>query len=272
MLGMGFYDDLTLDVIKDASRSFDHLEDVVLGSGRYNRDTESPSKLICLRRKRDYGGACAAVLSPFVAEELLKARAFANLQEKRKVVRLFTAVPEMGIARGWVFEAYGHEYLSTAQNNPEGITTYALIPVATDPQQYMPDLGSERTGAPFPLLTRKLHLYGSTDDVRDRCTSEPEYHIPLARNNPGFDSFLITDNAVYIFQMTVSHEHAADTRGQKGPGLLQRMLPDVPWHYVMVVPHANVESVRLTSVHKKWVDAAASFLLIVLDVSDVIGQ
>lgn len=164
--GLRDYDRLTSDVIAEASQSFDRLESLVLGSARYNRDTETSNTLICLKRTNN--GACATVLSPFVAQELLNAPAFANL---RKVVRLFAALPEMGVARRWIFEIYGHEYLSTSNNNPEGIVTYTLTPVSTDPQKYMLNPDS-RAGAPFPLITRKLHVYESPDDIRGRYSSE----------------------------------------------------------------------------------------------------
>lgn len=51
------------------------------------------------------------------------------------------------------------------------------------------------------------------------------------------------------------------------------MLPqNIPWHYVMVMPRADVESVRLTLVHQKWIRAVASFQLIALDINDVSDQ
>lgn len=71
------------------------------------------------------------------------------LRPYARSARLFTAIPEMGVARGWLFEVY----------------------------------------------------------ARNRFSSS----IPFAKNNPGFDSFLITETAIYIFQMTVSRAYAADT-------------------------------------------------------------
>ena len=73
---------------------------------------------------------------------------------------------------------------------------------------------------------------------------------------------------MYIFQMTVSRSHAADT-DQRGLHLLKQILPrNVPWHYVLVVPHiadtTDIGSTTLTSVNKDWVDAVVSFLLLVL--------
>ena len=51
-----------------------------------------------------------------MAEKLLKAQAFANLHEKRKLLRLFTAVPQMRVSRSWLFEAYAHNHLSSSSN------------------------------------------------------------------------------------------------------------------------------------------------------------
>ena len=88
------YDENTLRAIANAS--YAQLERAAQkGVDMVDKDA---SKLICLRR-RIPGAVCATVLSRFVAEKLLKAEAFANLHEKRRLLRLFTAIPQMGVAR-----------------------------------------------------------------------------------------------------------------------------------------------------------------------------
>jgi hypothetical protein len=88
---MEIYDETTLTAIITASSA--QLDRIVQKGDMYDRDTSN--KLISLRRKTP-GVACATVLSRFVAEKLLKAQAFANLLEKRKLLCLFTAMPHMG--------------------------------------------------------------------------------------------------------------------------------------------------------------------------------
>lgn len=261
--GMTTYDRRTLHDIKNAT--YEQLERMVDEGDLQDPYSDTSNKLICLRRISP-GVACAAVLSRFVAEKVLKAQAFANLHNKRKFVRLFTAIPQMGIARGWSFEAYVHNRFSSSSDIAGGITVYILAPISHTSEEYQPDLDSATTDLLFPLMDRSVRVYTSPNDFRDNPATT-EYHIPSAKNNPGFDSFLITETAVYIFQMTVSHSHTADTGAQKGPRLLKQILPsDVPWHYVLVMPPTtNMSAATLTLVNEDWVDAVESFRLLVLD-------
>jgi len=235
------------------------LERMVQEGDEY--DGDASNKLICLRRNPS-GDYYATVLSRFVAGELLNARAFADVSEKRRLLRLFSAIPQMGTARGWLFEAYAHNRFSSSSDTAGGITVYPLAPVPDASEKYRADLDSPITNLPFPLVHREVRVYNKPSDFIDNPATQA-YHMPSAKNNAGFDSFLITETEAYIFQMTVSSAHAADTGSQKGLRLLKKMLPDVPWHYVLVVP--DKQSVTLTSVSKNWVDAVASFLLLVLE-------
>ena len=215
---MATYDKDTLTAITNAS--YAQLERIAQAGKMQDMDTSS--KLICLRRETP-GVACATVLSKFVAEKLLKAQALVNLHEKRKFLRLFTAIPEMGVARGWLFEAYTHNRFSSSSDTTEGITVYTFAPVSDESDEsrkYRPDLDSPTADLLFPLMDRAVRVYTSPDDFVDNPATTG-YHIPSAKNNTGFDSFLITETAVYIFQITVPRAHAA----QKGLCLLNKILP-----------------------------------------------
>ena len=274
---MKTYDERTLAAIKKVS--FAQLEQIVTEREKYD---EISNKLICLRRVEP-GVSYSAVLSTYVAEQLLKAEGFAELDEKRRFLNLFTSVPQMGSARGAVFEAYAHNRFASA-GSPEGITFYTLTPIprtkskksqsdeaqtnldseTNPPQTYQPDLNSKTQGPIFPLM-KDAYVYRSLDDFH--AAPAAGYHKPSSKTNPGFDSFLITNTAVYIFQMTVSKAHAVDSPKAAGLGLLNKVLPrGLPWHYVLVVPHhLDVRTVRLTLVNDDWVHATKSFQLLVLD-------
>jgi len=255
---MKAYNKDTLTAIANVSPA--ELERIVREVDKYEGDFSN--KLICLRRNST-GDYYATILSRFVAEKLFNAQAFANVNEKRRLLRLFTAVPQMRAARGWLFEAYAHNRFSSSSDTAAGITVYPLAPVPDASEKYRADLDSPITGLPFPLVHREVRVYNKPSDFLDNPATQT-YHMPSAKNNAGLDSFLITETEAYIFQMTVSCAHAADTGSQKGLSLLEKMLPpDVPWHYVLVVPDRH--SVTLTSVSKKWVDAVVSFLLLVLE-------
>ena len=274
---MQTYDERTLTAIKKAS--FAQLEQIITEHENYD---DTSDKLICLRRV-GRGVSCSAVLSTYVTEQLLKAEGFAELNEKRRFLNLFTSVPQMGSARGAVFEAYAHNRFASA-GSPEGITFYTLTPTprtksknsqsdeaqtnldseTNPPPTYQPDLNSKTQGPIFPLM-KDAYVYLSLDDFH--AAPAAGYHKPSSKTNPGFDSFLITNTAVYIFQMTVSKAHAVDSPKAAGLGLLNKVLPrGLPWHYVLVVPHhLDVRTVRLTLVNDDWVHATKSFQLLVLD-------
>ena len=116
---MKTYDERTLTAI--GSASFAQLEQIARADDKYD---DTSNKLICLRRVEP-GVSCSTVLSTYVAEQLLKAEGFAELNEKRKFLKLFTGIPDMGSVCGGVFEAYAHNRFASA-GSPEGITFYTL--------------------------------------------------------------------------------------------------------------------------------------------------
>jgi len=118
---MNTYDKETLTAIGRAS--FAQLEQIAKAN---DKSDDTSNKLICLKRVKP-GISCSTVLSTYVAEQLLKAESFAELNEKRKFLKLFTSIPEMDSASGWVFEAYAHSRIASA-GSPEGITFYTHTP------------------------------------------------------------------------------------------------------------------------------------------------
>ena len=138
----------------------------------------------------------------------------------------------MGIARGWLFEAYAHNRFFSSSDIAGGTTAYTLDPAPDDTSgEYQPQ---SQLRNPRPAIPSDGSRLCVPDDFRDNPAAT-EYHIPSAKSNPGFDSFLITETAVFIFQMTVSRAHTADTRAQKGLLLLKQILSTVPWHVLFAM-------------------------------------
>ena len=166
--GMATYDKDALTAIANAS--YAQLERIAREGKMHDRDTSN--KLICLRREIP-GVDCATVLSRFVAENLLKAQAFVNLREKRKFLRLFTAILEMGIARRWLFEAYARNRFSSSSDTTEGITVYTTrsrIRRIGRIKKYRLNLDST-ADLQFPLMDRTVRIYTSPDDFVDSCNN-----------------------------------------------------------------------------------------------------
>ena len=114
-----------MDAIYEISQSFDLLESIVSSTSRRARYSDISNKVICLRR-RDKFRAYVVVLSPFVWDELLKAKPFASVDKKRQLCELFSGVPEMGVARGYAFQRYGHDCLSGDDSPPIDSLPYSM--------------------------------------------------------------------------------------------------------------------------------------------------
>jgi len=159
---MESYDETTSTEVKAAS--FSKLQQTAQHINMYDDAGRNLSnKLLCLWRK-SRGTAYATVLSRSVAEQLLKAQAFAQLDEKRKLLGLFTSIPQMGVARGWLFEAYAHTCLSSG--DMAETTVYTLSPISEKPSKYRPNLDSETADPLFPPITHTVRVYTSHRDFR----------------------------------------------------------------------------------------------------------
>jgi len=154
---------------------------------------------------------------------------------KRKVCEILAGIPKTGAIRGYTFEHYAHACLSSDESLEE-FNVYPLGPTsaAQDKFTHHPSLGS----TPYTRTKRPWRTYQSVSDFDTRPAGVTEYCVPAQPNNPGFDSFVVTPNAVHIFQMTVSGTHTVDTKGQEGLRLLKKMVPlDRPWHGTLRPSH-----------------------------------
>jgi len=254
------YDQEASEAIADVSRSLDKLKSFLVSSSK-ERYLEISNKVVCLKRRGNFSSH-SGVLSRYVLDQVLNAAAFATLEGKRQVCELFAGIPHVSAARGWAFEMYSHACLSG--DDMPSFRTYAITPDSNASHKFRP--ASQPTPTQYPRMNRRIRHYRSSEDFKNEPASVSEYCIPFAPNNPCFDSFVVTNNAVYIFQMSISHEHNIGTPTQKGTSLLRGLVGGRHiWHYIMVVPDTNPESVTLTSVDPQWVGAVSSFQLMVLD-------
>jgi len=263
---MGLYDNEASQAIVEASKSFTELEWLIRSAPFHGPSTMS-HKLVCMWRanpeikytNEDFG-QYVACLSPAVLEKLLQASAFESLKMKRKVCEILAGTPKAGAIRSHAFEHYAHACLSSDEPLEE-FNVYPLRPTsaAQDIFLHHPSLGS----TPYTRTKRPWRTYPSVSDFDTRPAEAAEYCVPAQPNNPGFNSFVVTPNAVHIFQMTVSRTHTVDTKDQKGLQLLKKMVPlDRPWHYFVVVPQTTGTSFTLTSVHQDWVACALFYVMV----------
>jgi hypothetical protein len=85
----------------------------------------------------------------------------------------------------------------------------------------------------MPLSTVKYPGFGP-NEINNKV-----YYVPEARNQVAFDSFIVVDSKLFIFQFTISSEH----RIKEGivpffsqPRYHRQLPPKASWHFVFVVP------------------------------------
>lgn len=195
---------------------------------------------------------------------------------------LLARIPNAGVACGWVFEHYMHSViprpnrLESSRNpgSPESLkrsgssarSEYRASSAKPDFIYYELTLTSKN-----PIETYEWHKnspHSLTFLPRDGCSAKvydspedfisqpPEcgiYYFPSTSNNPSFDSFMLCEDCVYIFQMTVASSHRIDSRQKKGIPLLEKIIPKgLQWHYILVMPNVPVNRVKTTSVIPEW--------------------
>jgi hypothetical protein len=197
------YDRAANVAIGKAPRSFHGLSSLVL-SDTTCQDPDVSTKVACFRREGQDFDNYAKVLSPSVLNQFLKATAFSTLEMKRQVCEPFASE---NVTEGQTFKYYGHACLS--RGDVPTFAAYKLTPVS-DKYKH------RRKSRPTPHLVSIILLTNSNTIhpyLWNIVFLPPPIIIVLI-------SSMVAQAAVYIFQMSVSHEHVIDTPPQKGLGLL----------------------------------------------------
>lgn len=229
----------------------------LLREAPHESDPTTSHKVICVyRRPGPYHFLYYMdLLSPFVADSLLEAPQFSSIDSKRKLIDLFAEISIVGVARAWAFEMYMHHILAGEYGNVL-VETLQLQAGGRTGETYQV-LRSTVPDNIYTVRQRKRNSYKSFNNLKNK---REVYWIPWTLENPSFDSFVITDTAVFIFQITLSSTHAVDSKGRKGLlSLINLLPPEIPRHYVVVVPKGVKESFRLTEVSQEWSSMFRSF-------------
>ncbi|KZP31710.1 hypothetical protein FIBSPDRAFT_925558 [Athelia psychrophila] len=204
--------------------------------------------MISVQRAPDTNLPYGAVLSQFVLGLLMHASSFKTLDS---------------VARGWCFKAYCHAMLTKA---PDDDVSHSIPTLATSGKNTGTHVVDTHGQSPdYARMYRDTVIYESVGDFATLPASDGKYYIPMASNNPGFDSFTIIGTEAWIFQMTVSESHRIDTPKQKGLELLKKILPlHLSWRYILVVPKST-SGPSLTNVPREWEGAVKSFHVMRID-------
>ncbi|KZP31691.1 hypothetical protein FIBSPDRAFT_576854 [Athelia psychrophila] len=222
-------------------------------------------KIMSVQRAPDNNRPYVAALSQFVVGLLMHAPSFKTLDSKRNLCERLAGVPHAGVARGWCFKAYCHAMLTKA---PDDDVSHSIPTLATSGKNTGTHVVDTHGQSPdYARMYRETVIYESVGDFATLPASDGKYYIPMASNNPGFDSFTIIGTEAWIFQMTVSESHKVDTLNQKGLELLKKILPlHLSWRYILVVPKST-SGPSLTNVPMKWEGAVVSFHVMRIDIT-----
>ncbi|KZV99111.1 hypothetical protein EXIGLDRAFT_831680 [Exidia glandulosa HHB12029] len=162
------------------------------------------------------------IANPIVMR-IVVARWFRNEQAATlKLLRQFSALPQTAATAGWLFESWCHTLLATA-----GI--FKLHEMTQQPSGRY-SLGTTSKELALPGLPTELF-----SNVQE-ATKTGVYYVPLATNNPTYDSFCRVGKATYAFQMTLAKTHSLKEAGLNLLKTAMNTPRNQLKHFVFVVP------------------------------------
>jgi hypothetical protein len=159
-----------------------------------------------------------------IGEKVARLMRFAEREELRKLYHEFRVSPMGSNLAGWIFEAIIHRLLIHGWPKRDGPVPQP-IPMTSNRQSpptytYTPPASSPPPTAPRPVRGkhRDAILIDFNDKLDDITLEDNRYYIPVASNNPLFDSFTIDCNrnkttVISIFQITASKTHGGSAKG-----------------------------------------------------------
>ncbi|KAH9043153.1 hypothetical protein EDB85DRAFT_1885551 [Lactarius pseudohatsudake] len=138
---------------------------------------------------------------------------------------------------GLVFRALGHSKLQST-------TRLELVPMVkrgsgpSGGSGKLPRWHSDHGSGANPSSVRQIDFAAVDLDLyssRPCQIKDGVYYSPIARNQEAFDSFLMADQKLYIFQFTIGSDHLIK-KGILSLFSLESLPPRANWHFVFVVP------------------------------------
>jgi len=160
---------------------------------------------------------------------------------KLKWYNCFSGIPTAQVIASWMYEKIVHEiFLDKIILN-----LFSMKPDQNRPWKSTHGDASVQS-SPLKIQPTQTTIYG------DLKTIDPQVlHILLKRNQAGFDSFIMTNNILYIFQI-IAWTHDISAKILNFYKKFSESLPqDRPWNFVFVVPtYARKLSCPQPQVHK----------------------
>jgi hypothetical protein len=145
------------------------------------------------------------------------------------------------LAAGYAFES-----IVQIQFREEVVLT--LVPMVKVPppprgtkfQFYSEPIDGLVTAAPIPIRftpERSVEYVGSNlDEIRSNV-----FYVPSASNQAGFDSFILVDGILYIWQITIAHSHEISGRIMSffSQNSIRSVVDNIEWRFVFVIPRGG---------------------------------
>jgi hypothetical protein len=210
-----------------------------------NFDMDEASHKVLLIRRLDNESLESLSLVPITASvewELRKRLRQVRRDEQLELYRYCSGIPSSRTIAGVVFEAMAQKIL-------QGGSVLELIPMETAESTNFGQGSKRRKGSPWHSKHKsELSSQSSILPIRFTPTRVVEYpaseldkiepniyYMPEVRNQVAFDSFIVKDEYLYIFQFSIAPDHLIK-RGLVSFFSQHSVPPMGMWRFVFVIP------------------------------------
>jgi hypothetical protein len=193
------------------------------------------------------------LISPFVASRVARRMRALKRHELVSLFNLYSALPTTRKMSGDVFEAYCHTIFSTRIE----FDFVPMVRIGGQPmvrERKMPQWFSSHTDfsesqAPLEVLRASalargasLNMYPSrfVEIARGLHIEADVYYLPIKTIQAGIDSFILHDQTLYLFQMTISDTHGISDELWPFFVSLIGLPPKSNWRFIFVKPPGKI--------------------------------
>ncbi len=165
---------------------------VIGNAGEVSGSTEFLSDKVLHIQTEDFKSIQLIWASEYAFNRFVQEQDKAMKEELRAFLRTSSNMPSVATLRGYLFEPYVHKTILKGKG-----FQYRVL--------------DEEAEAPFVLGPMEEKLF---DCLRDLPSVEPQkYYRPTVNNLPAGDAFCVVDDALVMFQITVSLKHPVKMQG-----------------------------------------------------------
>ncbi len=236
--------------VKEAIQGMDldHLRSFLLKSVEDTWIDSVSSKLFVVRPSAsppEHTSAQYDVASDYILKLLMERFATTFNAFQTIIIQILKGVDRAAAVRGMVFEVSCHGKL---MNDTGTLSLTEMVSIENPTNTKFTVIPNTRTKE-LRLQERKPVYFGNdVSELPSVSIDGADYYIPKAANNATFDSFLVWDQQLYVFQITVGREHDAK---KKGLDTLKQIMKDKAikaWNFVCVVPELQTVELLIPNV------------------------